>query len=158
MSTFSEERSLPRLWTAGSYNPARFNWYTKLVINSGLVRGGRSVIPEFIAAMCAESSLDNLIIGNNAKNGSNNTSLGIGWCQLDTAWHVKSLEEMHAFRDSALLVLKYVCNPANELCSQGGAWTHFNRKFWYAWTPSKIDPLEGWSPLKEAGKAYDTLV
>ena len=158
MSIFADEQNLPPLWKDGFYNPARFDFYTKLVLNSGLVRGGREVVAEFIAAMCMESSLDNLIVGNNAKNGSSNASLGIGWCQLDTAYHIASLDWMHLIRLDPEISLIYVCDESNGLCSQGGIRTHFNRQFWHAWKPSKIDPTTGWSPLAEAEKAYDRAI
>lgn len=158
MSVFDDERALPPIFAGGVKDTARFDFYTKLVVDSGLVKGGRDVVSELIAAMCAESSLDNLIVGNNAKHGSNNQSLGIGWMQLDTGWHVDSLDHLHFLRSDPLASLVYVCDPANGLVKQGGVRTHFNKQRWHAWEPETIDPVVGWSPLREAEAAYDRVL
>ena len=158
MSNFETERALPPIWDDGAHSPERIDWYTRLVVDFGAIKGGRAVIPEFIAAMILESSLDNLIIGNNARNGStgaNAYSLGISWVQLDTNYHVKDLNFLHTLRSDPLWALGYVADPANGLCSQGGRWTHFKKQAWHAWEPTKIDPVDGWSPLQAALDAYD---
>lgn len=157
MKPNAEEMALPPLWKDG-FNPARFDWYTRLVVSSGLVLGGKDTVSEFIAAMCGESSLDNLIVGNNAKHGSPNTSLGISWCQLDTAYHVRDLAQMHLLRSEPIEALRYVCNPANGLVTQGGRRTYFNKQMWHAWEPVTIDPTTGWSMLTQAEAAYDRVV
>ena len=151
------EALLPPVWSGGVKDTSRFDFYTRLVVESGLILGGKDTVSEIIAAMCGESSLDNLLVGNNARNGSNNTSLGISWMQLDTAWHVKDLTFMHALRSDPIVALRYVADPANGLCSHGGLRTYFNKQLWHAWEAENIDPVEGWSMLAEAEAAYDRL-
>jgi hypothetical protein len=157
-ATGIEERALPPIWRDGVKSTARFDWYTKLLVDWSLVRGGKPVVAEFIAAMALESSLDNLILGNNARNGSDNAGVGVGWCQLDTQWHVADLDKLHWLRSDPFASALYVTDPANGLCVQGGIRTHFNKTRWHAWDAARIDPVEGWSPLKEAEAAYDRVV
>jgi len=150
---FEEERALPQIWDEG-FHPERIDWYTNLVVEAELIRGGVDVIPEFIAAMIMESGLDNLKIGNNAKHGNNNPWLGISWCQLDTGYHVADLEQLHTFRSDPILPLIYVAtNP--DLCDQGGTQTHFNEQRWHAWEPKTIDPQEEWNPLQAAHESWE---
>lgn len=156
MTRFDEERALPPIWRDGVKNEERIDWYTRLTIESEVIRGGIDVIPEFIAAMICESSLDNLLVGNNAKNGSDNVWLGISWCQLDTGWHVADLDTLHQFRGDPLAPLIYVANN-DDLCDQGGIHTHFNEQRWHAWEPEIIDPAQGWNPLKAAHEAWDRV-
>lgn len=157
--TGAEEAALPPIWYDGVKNTARFDWYTKLLVDWNLVRGGKAVVSEFVAAMALESSLDNLILGNNAKLGSDNVGVGVGWCQLDTGWHVQpaSVEQFHLIRSDPFVSALYVCDPANGLCVQGGLRTHFKKERWHAWKPERLDPVEGWSVLKEAEAAYDRV-
>ena len=152
-----EEQRLPPVWANGVFSAARFDWYSALVVDSGLIFGGRDTVSEFVAAMCGESSLDNLAVGNNAKNGSTNPSLGIGWCQLDTAWHVKDLAHLHQLRSDPLESLQYVADPANGLVSHGGLRTYFNKQLWHAWEAENIDPTTGWSMLAQAEAAWERL-
>lgn len=154
-----QEAAMPPIWLSGVHSPARIDWYTRLVIDSGLVRGGVLVIPELVAAMILESSLDNLIVGNNAKNGRPAGhpafgSLGVSWVQLDTLYHVGTLAELHDYRSDPLVPLGYVTDPENGLCSQGGYATHFRREFWNAWRTDRLDPVDGWNPLRAAHEAW----
>lgn len=154
-----EERALAPIWNNGVKSVERFDWYTRLIVDSGKVLGGRDTISEFVAAMARESSLDNLIVGNNAKNGSDNAGLGIGWCQLDTQWHVGGgLDGLHWLRSDPFISLAYVTDPANGLCKHGKLRTYFNKQRWHAWEPEIIDPKDGWSALAEAEAAYDRVV
>lgn len=160
------ERDLPPIWTTekereehpewGVYNTQRIEWYTSLTQSSGLILGGRSIIPEFIAAMIQESGLDNLEPGNNAKNGANNPYLGTGWCQLDTGYHVVSIDQMHILRADPLASLQYVAQHP-DLTTHGRLHTEFNKQRWHAWELENIDPHEGWSPLEAAYTAWDKV-
>jgi hypothetical protein len=153
VSRFDDERALPPIWEDGRFSSERIEWYTRLVVQSELIKGAEYVIPEFIAAMICESSLDNLTVGNNAKHGSGNEWLGISWLQLDTGYHVASLEALHTFRVDPMNPLVYVATQ-RDLCRHGKLSTHFNRLRWKAWTQEKIDPAEGWNPLEAAIKAW----
>jgi len=152
-----EERALPPIWKDGNYSKDRIEWYARLILEDGRVLGGESVIAEFLAAMILESNLDNLIIGNNAKNGSNNAQLGIGWCQLDTGWHVADLDVMHDLRADPLLSLQYVLTNA-DLSHTTPNMTWFNKRRWNAWWDKtadrprweRLDPTGSWSPYLAA--------
>lgn len=167
MTRFDEERALPPIFTTAEqresgewpepFYPDRIDWYTRLVVDSGVILGGRDVIPEFIAAMICESSLDNLNLGNNAKNGSDNPTIGVSWVQLDTGYHVGNLDLMHAYREDPLQPLLYVARTP-DLCRHGRLRSHFTRRRWHAWTQEKIDPTDGWSPLAAALEAWDRVV
>ena len=158
------ERALPPIFTTETeraenptwklYNTERISWYTSLVVDSGLVRGGWRVIPEFVAAMIMESGLDNLTVGNNAKNGADNPWVGVGWCQLDTGYHVTDLEALHTLRADPHESLRYVTSTP-DLCKHGKLQTYFNKQRWHAWEPEVIDPDDGWSPLQAAFNVWD---
>lgn len=168
MERFEIERALPSIWPTEeereahpeweAYNTDRIEWYTELVISSGLIKGGRSIIPEFIAAMIGESQLKNLALGNNALNGSNNPYIGIGWCQLDTGYHATSLEFVHMLRNDPLHSIVYIASTP-DLCTHGELQSYFNKQRWHAWEPEVIDPgPEQWSPLKAAYAAWDKVI
>lgn len=151
-----EERDLPKIWDGG-FNPDRLDWYTRLVLDHGGIRGGRDVVAEFIAAMMLESGLDNLTVGNNARNGSDNPYLGIGWCQLDTGYHATSVVDVHAIRFDPQWSLDYIATN-DDLCYQGPSRTWLNKQRWHAWEPERLDPPEGeWSPIEATLAAYDRV-
>lgn len=147
------ERALPAIWTDSGYNDNRPRFYLDLVNRSGLVKGGADVICEFVAAMLLESGLDNLAIGNNAQNGSDNPQLGIGWCQLDTGYHVANLDALHLFRSTPEAPFFYVVGN-DDLCYHGAFRTHFNKQRWHAWEKKRIDPKTGWNPLEAMHTAW----
>ena len=148
----AQEIALPAIFDGG-FHSDRIVWYTRLVVESGLVRGGASVIPELIAAMISESSLDNTIFGD----ANPDPQFGVGWMQMDTGYHVHSLENLLAIRSDPLHSLVYATDPANGLCKQGGRATWFNKQAWHAWEPAIIDPPSGWSPLGAAIDAYNEV-
>lgn len=150
------ERDLPPLWDplTGAFNDERVRWYTELTVSSGLFRGGRAVIPEFIAAMMWESQLDNLVVGNNAKNGADNVYLGIGWCQLDTGYHCKTMGTLHELRRDPGYAIEMIAETP-DLCKHGKKRSYFNKQRWHAWEAETIDPEEGWNALEVALKVWD---
>ena len=151
-----EERALPPLWESG-FNPERVDWYTSLVIDHPVNWGGREVVAEFIAAMMLESGLDNLTLGNNAKNGSDNPTIGISWCQLDTGYHAQPLELVHALRADPTEALDYITTtPDLSYIGTERVWLTTTR--WHAWKAERIDPTDGsWSPLAATLAAYDRV-
>lgn len=150
------EQAMSPLWAlSGAFIPERVDFYTRLVVESTIGRN-KAVVTEFIAAMMLESGLDNLIVGNNAVNGSNNAFLGIGWCQLDTGYHVADLDQMHTLRSDPLQSLLYILRTP-DLCYVGKYNTYFNKKRWHAWDAQRIDPQQGWSPLEATMESYDRI-
>lgn len=146
-----------------AYYTERIEWYTRLTIGSGIVRGGCGIIPEFIAAMIWESGLDNIEPGNNARTGTpfdspNWSSLGTGWLQLDTNHNVRDLTHMHELRADPLAGLLYAADPANGLCEQRPGITLFRKQLWHAWEWDTIAPEEGWSAYTAAQDAYRKVV
>jgi hypothetical protein len=143
VSIFDIERDLPPMWSsADGYDPARAEWYTRQVLDSHLVHGDELVVPELIMAMICESRLDNLIIGNNAKNGSSNPYLGVSWMQLDTGYHVASIEMMHALRADPMVALRYVVQTPDLCTLDEHGMTAFNKGRWYGWDEDKFDDLK----------------
>jgi len=148
-----QEAALPPIFKGSVYSPARIEWYTRFVVESGLVRGGAAVIPELIAAMIAESALNNRALGD----ANPDIHFGVGWMQLDTGFHVPSLEALLAIRLDPLYTLTYVTTPSNGLITLGAAATHFKKSRWNAWKPEIIDPVSGWSPLQAALTAWEVV-
>ena len=151
-----EERNLPPIWDEG-FNPERLDFYTSLVVNDSKNWGGRDVIAEFVAAMMLESGLDNLTLGNNAKNGSDNPYIGIGWCQLDTGYHAQPLDFVHELRADPTAALDYIARTP-DLAYIGTERIWLNESRWHAWKPERIDPTDGtWSPLAATLASYDRV-
>lgn len=157
MAFNTEERDLPGLWDGGVYNDARPVWYAGLCKMVPAMARNPETTQEFLAAMLLESGLDNLIVGNNAKNGASNPYLGIGWCQLDTGYHAVTVEAIHSIRNDPLFSLSYILNN-EDLSFVGKHGLYFNKKRWHAWKPEKIDPLTGWSPLEAVREAWEKAV
>lgn len=151
----TEERELPLLWSDAGFGTERLDWYTSLA-GKILPFNNRATVAEFIAAMMLESGLDNLTIGNNAKHGSNNPWLGIGWCQLDTGYHATTLEFVHALRDDPSESLRYIVGNA-DLCYQGASNIWFNKQRWHAWEPEKVDPAAGFNPFEKCLESWDRV-
>lgn len=144
------EAALPPIWSGSTLNPARIDWYTRLVIESGLVKGGASVIPELIAAMIGESALNNRAFGDS----NPDIYFGVGWMQLDSRYHVRTLDNLHLIRLDPLHSLTYACDPVNGLAKHGGRATWFATNLWNGWSQPIIDPTTGWSPLGAALDAW----
>ena len=152
-----EERALPPLWDDNGFNTERVEWYTALVVNHSHHWGGRDVIAEFIAVMMLEAGLDNLNLGNNAKNGSDNPYIGIGWCQLDTGYHASTVQMIHDLRNDPTIALDYIV-ATSDLAYVGTERVWLNESRWHAWNAERIDPTDGsWSPLATCLDAYDKV-
>lgn len=147
----AQEVALPKIFDNG-FNYERINWYTTLVIEHGGVRGGASVIPEFIAAMIQEAGLNNRALGDQ----NPDIHFGVGWMQFDTQYYATTHGQIMAIRQDPLFSLGYALSTP-DLCYQGGVATHFNKQRWNAWEPASIDPVTGWSPLKAALNAWDKV-
>ena len=157
----AEELALPRVWESDppTIDTARFDWYTRRIVESDLVKGGVLVIPELVAAMFAESGLVNFDTSANALSGTAPTSpgfvsLGVGWMRLDTAWHVDSIGFLHELHADPMTALLY-CVETPDLTWHGGHATHFNKSRWHAWKRERIDPPAGFNPLRAAHDAWD---
>lgn len=151
-----EERALPKMWPAsGGFDPTRIDWYIGITGNL-LPYNRKETVAEFVAAMMLESGLDNLTIGNNARNGSDNPWLGIGWCQLDTGYHATSLEFVHELRQNPLASINYILETP-DLCYVGYSNVWFNKQRWHAWDADRLDPQTGFNPYQKCLEAWDRV-
>lgn len=148
----AEDAAMPGIFADG-FHPDRIDWYTRLVIEDGRVRGGVEVIPELIAAMIMESGLKNREFGDSDKT---NPNFGVGWMQHDTGYTIPDIATLVALRADPLNPLGHtLANP--DLARQGGRRTWFNKQRWHAWEREIIDPTSGWSPLDAAHDAWDRV-
>jgi hypothetical protein len=148
----AQEVALPAIFASG-FNPARIDWYTRLCVESERIRGGVEVIPEFVAAMIGESSLNNRALGD----ANPDPHFGVGWCQLDTGYHATTHERIIAIRSDPLWSLTYITDPANKMVRHEARRTWFATQLWHAWEPARIDPVTGWSPLAAAYDAWERV-
>ena len=146
------DAAMPAIWDDG-FHPDRIDWYTRLCIESEIIRGGVRVIPEFVAAMIAESALENRRFGD-----SNKTSphFGVGWMQYDTGYYANPLDTLIQIRADPLFSLTYLAGLP-DLFRQGGQQSWFNKQRWHAWERHTIDPDSGWSPLAAALDAWERV-
>jgi hypothetical protein len=147
-----QEVALPLIF-GGGFHPERIDWYTRLTVESGLVKGGATRIPEFIAAMISESSLNNRALGDS----NPDIHFGVGWMQFDTQYHARSLDTIMAVRSDPLWSLQYATDPVNGLCRHGTFATDFKKNLWNAWRDETINPSTGWSPLGAAFDAWERV-
>lgn len=146
---YAQETLLPQIFENG-FHPERIDWYTRLVVESRLIKG--DVIPEFIAAMIMESGLDN----RRFHDANPDPHFGLYWVALDSTGHMPlARADIIRFRADPLVPLQYVA-ATPDLAKHGGEQTWFNKARWNAWKQEIIDPVSTtvWSPLKAARAAY----
>ena len=147
----AQEQALPRIFDGGLH-VERIDWYTRLTIESGLILGGVLVIPEFIAAMIGEASLNNRTFGD----ANPDEFFGVGWMQFDTGYHASTMERVHAIRRDPLHSLQYAASTP-DLTRHSRFATSFNKQRWHAWEDEIINPDEGWNPLQAAFDAWERV-
>lgn len=138
--------------------------FVRLLLSDGRIRG-RDAIVELVAIGAAESGLDNLAVGNNAKNGTPPASaayydLGIGWLQVDTYWLQRNIDAGHwpadkdwrTFRADAYQSIDYLVTVPGFVLYQGQDDTYIKYENWNVW-PAKSDPFK-----VEARRAYDEVM
>ena len=141
--------------------PELFDTYTQLVIDHGQIRG-RETITQLIAIGAAESGLDNLAIGNNAKNGTDPTHpayyyCGWGWLQFDEYWMAqnKTLNGVDynviELRKDPLYSLNLIMRTPGYVLFQGVDSTYIKWTLWSAY-PRKTDGFMG-----SARDSYDRV-
>ena len=148
----AQDAAMPAIFDDG-FHPDRIDWYTRLTLESEIVRGGVRVIPEFIAAMVSESGLRNRRFGDSDVSSPH---FGVGWMQYDTEYYAAPLEELIAIRADPLYSLQYLTQHP-DLFRQGGRQSWFNKQRWHAWERDIIDPNDGWSPLQAALDAWERV-
>lgn len=139
---------------------ARFDEYVQLVVQHGAVRGRHSVAT-LVAIGAAESGLDNLAVGNNARNGSSDSpafyDLGLGWLQHDTYWLeqdriVNGVEyDWRRIRSDPAYSLDLLVARPGMIVYQGQDCTYVRWQSWMVY-PKKSDPF-----MRQAVAAYDRL-
>ncbi len=154
---------------------ADFDFYTRLLIDDGRIRG-RDAITQLVAIGAAESGLDNLAVGDNAKNNTPrgtfipnlvdphtngpidvHFSLGLGWLQHDSGWmRADALVNgvgftIEAIRQDPAYSIDLLVRRPGFVLLQGLERTYINFKAWATW-PEKSDPF-----LPMAEDAYDRV-
>lgn len=142
------DAGMPPIFDKG-FHPERIDWYTQLCIDAG-VRGGVVIIPELIAAMIAESGLQNRRFGDADKTSPH---FGVGWMQFDTEYAARNYDVMIGTRADPLFPLQWVLSNVN-LCRRTEDFDVFNKQRWNAWEPHIIMPTTGWSPMLAALDAW----
>jgi hypothetical protein len=158
-----EELNLPPLWGEEGFGTARVDWYVGITGNT-FPFNNRETVAEFVAAMMLEAGLNNMKLGNNALNGSDNPFIGVGWCQLDTGYHATSIDFMHELRQNPFRSLTYILETP-DLVEVGGSKLWFNKKRWHAWADENgkvkkddIDPSDGsFNPLQKCMESWDRV-
>ena len=126
----------------------QFNFYAGVVLADKRIRG-RETIATLLAIGAAESGLDNLAIGNNAKNGTPETSpayfyCGWGWLQHDEYWLLqdwivnKVVYDLIALRRDPAYSVDLLSRRPGLILFQGGAQTYINFTRWATY-PKKSD-------------------
>lgn len=138
--------------------PAIFDEYTRLCINHPLING-RNTIITLVAIGAAESGLNNMAIGENAKNGTAPTSdfyhsLGLGWLQHDSGWLARDAEvnglkwTLEEIRREPSYSLDLLVRRPGFIKFQGVNNTYIDFSKWATW-PRKSDQF-----MDEAEDAY----
>lgn len=143
----TQEIALPQIFDDG-FHPERIDWYTRLTVESDLILGGVLIIPEFIAAMVCESSLNNNALGDS----NPDVPFGVGWMQFDTEYHAQTMTQVNAIRSDPLFSLQYAAGKP-DLTRHSSFATSFRKQRWHAWEDKIVNPSQGWNPLKAA---YDS--